>query len=79
MGIAKSQPLKTIYFPNIDEHEPLTPLGLATSLTSENTYEATVEGTIPADLRGVLYRNGPGLFDRDGLRKRNILDGDGMI
>jgi len=27
----------------------------------------------------VLYRNGPGLFDKNGLRKRFLLDGDGMI
>jgi all-trans-8'-apo-beta-carotenal 15,15'-oxygenase len=30
-------------------------------------------------LQGTLYRNGPGLFDRGGGRKRMLLDGDGMI
>ena len=34
---------------------------------------------MPKDLRGTLYRNGPGLFERAGYRKRNLLDGDGMI
>jgi len=54
-------------------------LGLATSLSEEYDYAAEVEGTIPAGLRGTLYRNGPGLFDRGGLRKRSLLDGDGLI
>ena len=30
-------------------------------------------------MRGALYRNGPGLFERNGLRKQCLLDGDGMI
>ncbi|MSM39608.1 MAG: dioxygenase [Geobacter sp.] len=54
-------------------------LGLATSLLREYDYAAEVTGTLPAALRGVLYRNGPGLFDRGGLRKRSLLDGDGLI
>jgi len=48
-------------------------------LREEFSYEAGVEGKIPAELRGTLYRNGPGLFDRGGLRKRSLLDGDGMV
>lgn len=54
-------------------------LGLATSLPQEYGYAAEVQGTIPAGLRGTLFRNGPGLFDRGGLRKRSMLDGDGLI
>ena len=38
-----------------------------------------MQGTIPHALRGSLYRNGPGLFERDGYRKQHLLDGDGMI
>jgi carotenoid cleavage dioxygenase-like enzyme len=38
-----------------------------------------VEGKIPGELRGSLYRNGPGLFERGGLRKPHLLDGDGLI
>ena len=53
--------------------------GLAQSLPGEQDYPADVEGTIPAGLRGTLYRNGPGLFERGGVRKRTILDGDGLI
>lgn len=55
-------------------------LGLATSLREEPDYRPRIEGTVPAELSGgTLYRNGPGLFDRDGRRKRNLLDGDGLI
>src|SRR5882757_9070354 len=39
----------------------------------------TIEGKLPAELSGTLYRNGPGLFERDGYRKSTLLDGDGMI
>lgn len=52
---------------------------LAEGLPDEFDYEAEVEGRLPHCLSGTLYRNGPGLFERDGLRKSTILDGDGMI
>ena len=78
LGCATSPPLKKDVFQ--DFGDPARPyLGLATSLRKEYSYEAKVEGTLPADLRGTLYRNGPGLFDRGGYRKRNLLDGDGMV
>src|ERR1700674_105769 len=35
----------------------------------------TVEGLLPPELSGTLYRNGPGLFERDHYRKSTILDG----
>lgn len=77
-GCALSPPLKKEVF--ADFGDPARPyLGLATSLREEHSYLARVEGTIPHQLRGTLYRNGPGLFDRGGLRKRNLLDGDGMV
>jgi all-trans-8'-apo-beta-carotenal 15,15'-oxygenase len=77
-GCATSPPLKKEVFE--DFGDPARPyLGLATSLHEEYSYEARHEGSIPAQLRGTLYRNGPGLFDRGGARKRNLLDGDGMV
>lgn len=42
-------------------------------------YAPRVEGALPADLRGSLYRNGPGLFERGGRRIKHLLDGDGLI
>lgn len=38
-----------------------------------------IEGTIPREICGSLYRNGPGLFERGGLRKPHLLDGDGLV
>ncbi|HTP64976.1 MAG TPA: carotenoid oxygenase family protein [Geobacteraceae bacterium] len=77
-GCGASPPLKKDIF--TDFGDPARPyLGMATSLRQEHDYEAHVEGTIPPELRGTLYRNGPGLFDRDGLRRRTVLDGDGMV
>jgi all-trans-8'-apo-beta-carotenal 15,15'-oxygenase len=74
----KSLPLKSSIFPPLEEQE-LPYLGLATSLLEEHDYYAEIEGTIPSEIRGTLYRNGPGLFDRGGMRKRALLDGDGML
>ena len=38
-----------------------------------------IEGRIPAGLRGTLYRNGPALFERSGIRYHHLFDGDGMV
>lgn len=77
-GCASSPPLRRDTFPDFgDADRPY--LGLATSLRQEHDYEATVEGKVPPALRGTFYRIGPGLFDRDGLRRRTLLDGDGMV
>lgn len=38
-----------------------------------------IEGEIPADLQGTLFRNGPGLLDIHGTSIRHPFDGDGMV
>jgi all-trans-8'-apo-beta-carotenal 15,15'-oxygenase len=38
-----------------------------------------VEGEIPPDLNGILFRNGPGLLDIYGQPVHHPFDGDGMI
>ncbi|AFY69985.1 9-cis-epoxycarotenoid dioxygenase [Thalassoporum mexicanum PCC 7367] len=38
-----------------------------------------IEGEIPADLEGTLFRNGPGLLDRNGQEYGHPFDGDGMV
>jgi all-trans-8'-apo-beta-carotenal 15,15'-oxygenase len=38
-----------------------------------------IEGQIPAELEGTLFRNGPGLLDIHGQRVQHPFDGDGMI
>jgi len=38
-----------------------------------------VEGQIPPELQGTLFRNGPGLLEVNGQRIHHPFDGDGMI
>lgn len=38
-----------------------------------------IEGEIPPELQGTLFRNGPGLLDINGKRFHHPFDGDGMI
>eukprot|EP01024_Parvocaulis_polyphysoides_P017979 TRINITY_DN17933_c0_g3_i1.p2 TRINITY_DN17933_c0_g3~~TRINITY_DN17933_c0_g3_i1.p2 ORF type:complete len:147 (-),score=16.02 TRINITY_DN17933_c0_g3_i1:10-450(-) len=38
-----------------------------------------IEGQIPDDIEGTLFRNGAGLFQRAGVRVAQPFDGDGMI
>src|SRR5262249_21274365 len=52
---------------------------LGEGLPEEQDYAAEVEGRLPERLAGTLYRNGPGLFARGGVKKWNLLDGDGLI
>ncbi len=56
-------------------------LGLAFhDLPREHGFEpCEIEGTIPDELSGTLYRNGPGLFSVFGHDYLNWLDGDGAI
>jgi carotenoid cleavage dioxygenase-like enzyme len=38
-----------------------------------------VSGTLPADLSGTFYRNGPAIHERGGVRMTHWFDGDGMV
>jgi len=38
-----------------------------------------IDGRVPSDLVGVLYRNGPGKFGVNGERVHHVLDADGLI
>lgn len=50
------------------------------SLKQEFDYSIDdVEGEIPQELHGTLFRNGPGLLDINGERIHHPFDGDGMI
>jgi all-trans-8'-apo-beta-carotenal 15,15'-oxygenase len=64
---------------NASAASPRPFFGPAASLIEEHDYTPRLEGTLPDGLRGTLYRNGPGIFERAGYRKRCLLDGDGMI
>jgi all-trans-8'-apo-beta-carotenal 15,15'-oxygenase len=54
---------------------------LFTDIDREHGFEPmlSVEGRIPADLTGCLYRNGPGLFSVGEHRIGHMFDGDGAI
>ncbi len=55
-------------------------LGWASVMADNLDHPAlTIEGKLPADLRGVLRRNGPAVHNRHGLRYEHWFDGDGMI
>lgn len=48
--------------------------------TGEAEYEVDeIDGKVPDDLVGVLYRIGPGKFGVDGQRVAHILDADGLV
>jgi all-trans-8'-apo-beta-carotenal 15,15'-oxygenase len=50
------------------------------SQPNEYEYEITeIEGQIPVELSGTLFRNGPGLLDIGGSAIHHPFDGDGMI
>ncbi|MBW4667590.1 MAG: carotenoid oxygenase family protein [Cyanomargarita calcarea GSE-NOS-MK-12-04C] len=50
------------------------------SLSQEYDYWIDdIEGEIPKELEGTLFRNGPGLLDINGQRIHHPFDGDGMI
>ena len=38
-----------------------------------------ITGSIPKTLRGTVFRNGPGNFERGGERFKHVLDGDGLL
>src|SRR5262249_51818470 len=49
-------------------------------LSREHGFEPLrVEGHLPEDLRGVLYRNGPAHFKVGNERYRHWFDGDGAV
>ena len=50
------------------------------SAEGESDYEIEdIEGVIPAELQGTIFRNGPGNFERGGTRYEHVLDGDGLV
>jgi hypothetical protein len=55
------------------------PSGAALSRATRRFRTRRNEGTIPRELWGSLYRNGPGLFDLGGLRKAYLLDDHGLV
>ena len=40
---------------------------------------ARIDGRLPVELLGTLFRNGPAVHERFGLRYRHLFEGDGMV
>jgi len=58
----------------------LTRLLWTEDLPREHGFEPlTIEGKLPASLRGTLYRNGPGLFGQFGVRYGHPFEADGAM
>jgi carotenoid cleavage dioxygenase len=57
----------------------LAPLQGLTGAEPFDARDLRVEGRLPAGLRGVYYRNGPGLMARGGERYQHWFDGDGLM
>lgn len=54
-------------------------LGWADAQPRAGWQPTELEGRWPAELRGVLYRNGPGIFRRGQQSYRHWFDGDGLL
>ncbi|MCV7281632.1 carotenoid oxygenase family protein [Mycolicibacterium flavescens] len=61
--------------------EDLSSLGVSEPQPVEHDYRIDeIDGTIPAELRGTLYRDGPGRWeDYTGRPLHHLFDGDGML
>jgi carotenoid cleavage dioxygenase-like enzyme len=57
-------------------YAPLDAPGFAGQLRTDRL---PVQGSLPAELRGTLYRNGPARFGRGDSRLTHWFDGDGML
>ena len=56
-----------------------TLLGWRGIATDQVECTARIEGHLPPELQGTLFRNGPAVHERFGLRYRHLFDGDGMV
>jgi all-trans-8'-apo-beta-carotenal 15,15'-oxygenase len=68
-----------VHYRSETEQAPRAMVLLGVSERGGRNEAPEIEGTIPRELCGSLYRNGPGLFERGGVRKPHLLDGDGLI
>ena len=69
-----SEPLSSLA-----DHAPGLDAAFATAPEERCCPVLSIEGVLPAFLRGTYYLNGPARFERGGFRYRHWLDGDGMV
>ena len=61
-------------------HPPPTPSMFFSNLTREHGFEPVdIDGILPENLKGTLYRNGCGIFEQFGRRYDHVFEGDGAI
>ena len=53
--------------------------GYESQRREESYYLETLSGSVPRELKGTLFRNGPGLLDINGIPVQHPFDGDGMV
>lgn len=54
--------------------------GLSDNLSREHGFEPLrIEGTLPPELHGTLYRQGPGLFELFGTKYQHVFETDGAV
>ena len=58
---------------------PLLERAFTLTVAEQSAAAVHVEGTLPPYFHGTCLLNGPGRFERGGLRYRHWLDGDGMV
>lgn len=63
----------------MDDLAPLLERAFAITVIEHAHVALAVDGAVPAYVRGAGYFNGPGRFERAGLKYRHWLDGDGMV
>ena len=65
-------------FANALKHNPWL-IGYRSATADAYQSRAAVSGKWPEELNGVLYRNGPALFEIGNFRQHHWFDGDGML
>ncbi len=53
--------------------------GYQSQRREESYYLELLSGSVPQDLTGTFFRNGPGLLDINGIPVQHPFDGDGMV
>lgn len=69
--------------PSLEQEQPYSKQAWRQGYQSqrqEESYQLEVlSGSVPQDLTGTLFRNGPGLLDINGIPVQHPFDGDGMV
>jgi carotenoid cleavage dioxygenase len=80
--LANTKPAQLVNFKSLFnqalKHEPNL-IGVANVESNFASQALELEGSIPRDLRGVFFRNGPAKNERGNQRYHHLFEGDGML